>query len=368
MKLLAVCQVDRPGGPEIGLLRLLSRLSHRGWEITITSPGEDVAGRDGSLADAGYRWEALELGGLQHGSGARAVASWPRARRLAREHDLTYLNGTVAGRLLPALRGQTTALHVHDIVARVPRHWRGADLVLADSMACAGPLDPLDVHVIGCPVELDPPREPPPWPPGDGDAGSSARPVIGFVGRLVPRKGPMELIAAAPAIRAARPDARIVIVGDDPYNTDEEEAPEYAAAVRAATEADHVGRVRSAAGILHHLDVLVLPSRQEPFGTVVAEAMAVGTPVVATRVDGLPELVQDGVTGALVAPGDPAALTEAVLRVLDQRDAMGAAARAVAQRFGADAYADRVEGLLLELLPGVRAEQRRRGLHDFSAT
>ena len=366
MKLLAVCQVDRPGGPEIGLLRLLSRLARRGWDITITSPGEDAVTGAGSMADAGYRWEPLELGGLQHGSGARAVASWPRARRLAKEHDVTYLNGTVAGRLLPALRGQATALHVHDIVARVPRHWRGADLVLADSMACAGPLDPLDVHVIGCPVELDPPPEPPPWPPAD--SASAPGPVIGFVGRLVPRKGPMELIAAAPAIRAARPDARIVIVGDDPYNTDEDEAPEYAAAVRAATEADHVGRVQSAAGILHHLDVLVLPSRQEPFGTVVAEAMAVGTPVVATRVDGLPELVQDGVTGALVAPGDPAALAAAVLRVLDERAAMGAAAREVAQRFGADAYADRVEDLLHELLPGTRADQRRRGLHDFSAT
>ena len=54
---------------------------------------------------------------------------------------------------------------------------------------------------------------------------------------------------------------------------------------------------------MRHLDVLVLPSYEEPFGTVLAEAMAVGTPVVATRVDGLPEVVDDGVTGRLVAPG-----------------------------------------------------------------
>src|SRR3954463_104268 len=356
MRLLAVCQVDRPGGPEIGLLRLLRRLERRGWDITLTSPGTAPASE---LAATGWPWEPLEVGGLEHGAGARAVASWPRARKLSRDADVTYLNGTVAGRLLPALRSHTTVLHVHDIVDRVPRHWHGADLVLADSMAVGARLDPLDVHVIGCPVELDPPPRPAPWPDNGGS------PVVGFVGRLVPRKGALDLVKAAPAIRAARPDVRVVIVGDDPY---EDEESDYAAAVRASADVHHVGRVDEAAGILGHLDVLVLPSRQEPFGTVVAEAMAAGTPVVATRVDGLPELVDDGVTGALVEPGDTAALAVAVLRVLDERQAMGAAARQVAQRFGADAYADRVEDLLLEILPGERATQRRRGLHDGAAT
>jgi glycosyltransferase involved in cell wall biosynthesis len=360
VRLLAVCQVDRPGGPEIGLLRLLSRLTARGWDVALTSPGREPSVE---LAEAGYPWEPLEVGGLEHGAGARAVASWPRARKLSREADVTYLNGTVAGRLLPALRGHTTALHVHDIVDRVPRHWHGADLVLADSRAVGARLDPLDVHVIGCPVELDPPQvDAPPWPTGDRTPPS---PVIGFVGRLVPRKGALDLVKAAPAIRAARPDVRIVIVGDDPYDDEESE---YAAAVRASDEVDHVGRVTSAAGILGHLDVLVLPSRQEPFGTVVAEAMAAGTPVVATRVDGLPELVADGVTGALVEPGDTAALAVAVLRVLEDRAAMSTAARAAAERFGADAYADRVQDLLLDVLPGDRAQERRRGLHDGAAT
>jgi glycosyltransferase involved in cell wall biosynthesis len=358
VRLLAVCQVDRPGGPEIGLLRLLRRLEARGWEIALTSPG---TAEEPELAGAGWPWEPLAVGGLEQGAGARAVASWPRARKLSKDVDITYLNGTVAGRLLPALRGHTTVLHVHDIVERVPRHWHGADLVLADSKAVGARLDPLDVHVIGCPVELDPAPAPAPWPARDGETG----PVIGFVGRLIPRKGALDLVKAAPAIRAARPDVRVVIVGDDPY---EDEEAEYAAAVRASADVDHVGRVAEAAGILGHLDVLVLPSLQEPFGTVVAEAMAAGTPVVATRVDGLPELVVDGITGALVEPGDTAALAVAVLRVLDHRDAMGTAARTHAARFGADLYTDRVEDLFTQLLPGERAEERRRGLHDGTAT
>src|SRR3954471_19408103 len=374
MRLLAVCQVDRPGGPEIGLLRLLRRLERRGWDIALTSPGPAPASE---LAETGWPWEPLEVGGLEHGAGARAVASWPRARKLSRDADITYLNGTVAGRLLAALRKHTTVPEVHDIVERVPRHWHGADLVLADSRAVGARLDPLDVHVIGCPVELDPPPRPAPWPSAGGG------PVVGFVGRLVPRKGALDLVRAAPAIRAARPDVRVVVVGDDPY---EDEESEYAAAVRASSKVDHVGRVAEAAGMLGQLDVLVLPSRQEPFGTVVAEAMAAGTPVVATRVDGLPELVEDGVTGRLVEPGDTAALAVAVLDVLENRDEMGAAARAAAERFGADAYAERLEDLLLEVAAGrlpaavrgalrgerararVPASMRRRGFQNGAPT
>jgi glycosyltransferase involved in cell wall biosynthesis len=331
MRLLAVCQVDRPGGDEIGLLRLLRRLAGRGWDVTLTSPGH------GPLAREGFGWEPLEVGGLAHGAGARAVASWPRARRLSRDHDVVYLNGTVAGRLLPALVGRRSVLHVHGLVRRVPRHWHTADLVLADSRAAAERLDPLDVHVVGRPVELDPSPAPAPWP-----ADAPPGPVIGFVGRLDPRTAPHDLVAAAPAIRAARPGARVVIVGDAPPGADDE----YAARVRGAEGVEHVGWIEDAAAIMGHLDVLVVPSREQPPGAVLGEAMAAGTPVVAARHDGLAEVIDDGVTGALVEPGDVGGIAEAVVRVLDRRDEMGAAARVAARRFGADTYTDDIETLL----------------------
>ncbi|HEX7300670.1 MAG TPA: glycosyltransferase family 4 protein [Solirubrobacteraceae bacterium] len=333
MKLLAVNAVDHPGGAEVGLLRLTARLRERDWEVTLTSPQE------GPLSEAGYPWLRLDVGGLGHGEGARAVASWPRALRLAQRFDVVYLNSTVCGRLLPALRGAHSVLHVHDIVDRVPRHWVSADVVLADSQAVADRLDGLDAHVVYCPIELDPPPVPAPW----ARAGPDARgPVIGFVGRIEPRKGVLDLIAAAPAIRAGAPGAEVVIVGDDPWGA----FPDYLAEVRAAHDVVHVPWQQNAAGLMRHLDVLVAPSHQEPFGTVLSEAMAVGTPVVATRVGGLAEVVDDGVTGVLVEPGQPDALAAAVLDVLERREAMGAAAREAARRFGADAYADRVEALI----------------------
>jgi glycosyltransferase involved in cell wall biosynthesis len=101
---------------------------------------------------------------------------------------------------------------------------------------------------------------------------------------------------------------------------------------------------------MRHLDVLVLPSYHEPFGTVLAEAMAVGTPVVASAVDGLPEVVRDGVTGRLVPPGDPDSIAAAVLEVLSRQSEMGAAAREHARRFATDDYAARVEALIERLL------------------
>ena len=127
MRILAVCAVAQPGGAEIGLLRLTRRLLARGHELTLATPAA------GPLDDAGLPVVRLRLGGLERGAGARAAASFPRARRLAAGHDLVYLNGTVSGRLLPALIGRRSVLHVHDIVERVPRLWSLADAVLADS-------------------------------------------------------------------------------------------------------------------------------------------------------------------------------------------------------------------------------------------
>ncbi len=331
--------MSHPGGAETTLLRLLSRLSERGWTVTLAAPGR------GPLAvtarQSGFGFELLPLGGLARGRGARALLSWPRARRLARSADVVYLNGGVPGRVLPALgrrgpgRPYRVVLHIHDIVGRVPRFWRRADVVLAASEAVAGRLTGLEPRVVYPPVDLDPPATDPPWTAGDG-------PVVGFVGRLEPRKGALDLVRAAPAIKRGARGARVVVIGDDPYRSD----AAYTDAVLASPEVEHYPWVENAPGLMRHLDVLVLPSHEEPFGTVLAEAMAVGTPVVATRVDGLPEVVADGVTGRLVAPGDPDALALAVLEVLGRRVEMGAAAREHARRFATDRYVEEIEGLI----------------------
>jgi glycosyltransferase involved in cell wall biosynthesis len=331
-----VAAVDHPGGAETTLMRLLSRLRERGWQVALTTPGPGPL-RETALA-AGFDWEPLAVGGLGRGTGARALGSWPRVRRLAATANVVYLNGAVCGRLLPALSpGQTRrVLHIHDLVARVPRFWRRADVVLAASGAVAERLRNLPAHIVYGPAEMQPPALDPPWPSYPG-------PVIGFVGRIEPRKGPLDLVRAAPLIRRRVPEARVVVIGDDPYGSD----PAYTRAVLGSPEIEAYPWSQNAPGLMRHLDVLVLPSYEEPFGTVLAEAMAVGTPVVATRVGGLAEVVADGVTGRLVAPGDPDHLAAAVLEVLARREEMGRAGRAAAQRFDADRYTELVEGLIV---------------------
>jgi glycosyltransferase involved in cell wall biosynthesis len=319
-------------------MRLLGGLAQRDWEITLTTPGPGTL-RDRARAE-GYGWHPLALGGLGRGAGARAIASWPRARKLTRAADVVYLNGGVCGRLLPALPSGAGAarrvLHIHDIVARVPRFWSRADTVLADSGAVAQRLGALRPHVVYGPVDPDPPHTAPPWETANG-------PVVGFIGRIEPRKGPLDLVRAAPAIHAQAPGATIVMVGDDPYGTDRA----YTETVTRAPGVLHIPWTDDALGLMRHLDVLVLPSYQEPFGTVLAEAMAVGTPVVATRVDGLPEVVDDGVTGRLVEPGAPKQIADAVVDVLAHGEQMGDAARKRAQQFRLDEYVERIERLIV---------------------
>ena len=149
MNLLAVNAVDVPGEPELRLLDAARRLRDDGWDVTVSTPGE------GPIPDAGLPWVHLDVGGLGAGEGARAVASWPRALRLAQRFDVVYLNSTVCGRLLPALRGTHSVLHVHVLVDRIPRHWHQADVVLADGEAVAERLDGLNPHALAPPAADD---------------------------------------------------------------------------------------------------------------------------------------------------------------------------------------------------------------------
>jgi glycosyltransferase involved in cell wall biosynthesis len=137
------------------------------------------------------------------------------------------------------------------------------------------------------------------------------------VGRLVPQKGFDVLLDAFAALTAV-PDFRwdLVIAGD---GTERRTLEVRARRLGVAERVRFAGRTNRSETVALFRDaaLFALPSRLEPFGIVNLEAMAAGTPVVATRVGGVPEVVEDGVTGMLVAPDEPHALAGAIRRLHD---------------------------------------------------
>lgn len=139
-------------------------------------------------------------------------------------------------------------------------------------------------------------------------------PVIGNVARLAPQKAQRDLIAAAPAVVERHPRARFVLVGDGPLR-DSLEAEVEAQGLRDSFL--FLGHRTDVPELLASFDVFVLPSLFEGLCYAVIEAQAAGVPVVATPVGGVGENVVEGETGLLVAPGDPDALAQRLIWILD---------------------------------------------------
>ncbi|MEU6510958.1 glycogen synthase [Streptomyces sp. NPDC046942] len=242
-----------------------------------------------------------------------------------------------------------------------------ADAVIAvsgamreDILTCYPALDPKRVHVVhnGIDTRLYRP-----------DHGTDAllrhgvdpdRPYVLFVGRITRQKGVPQLLRA---VREIDPAAQVVLCAGAP------DTPEIDREFRELYEEVH--RVREGVlwipqmlpraevvQLLTHAAVFVCPSVYEPLGIVNLEAMACGTPVVASRVGGIPEVVADGTTGLLVDVDDgfEAGLARALDTVLGDPEGarrMGEAGRVRAvEEFGWDAVARRTAGLYEEILKG----------------
>ncbi|MCI0450961.1 MAG: glycosyltransferase [Candidatus Latescibacteria bacterium] len=138
--------------------------------------------------------------------------------------------------------------------------------------------------------------------------------AVGNVAALAPHKAQNDLLRAAAIVLAKRGDVRFFIVGEGALR-----APLESLARELGIESRVVftGFRADALDLLRAFDIFVMSSYLEGLGTSIMDAQAVGVPVVATRTGGIPELVDDGVTGLLVSPRDPGALAAGMLRFLD---------------------------------------------------
>ncbi len=355
------------GGAEQLILTTAPRLQRDGFEVTVACLkgwailGDELEGRGVRAVALGAKgaWDLRAFGRLL------SILRRDRIQILQGHMFLANLAARIVGRLatVPIV---VTAHHDTDVWMRFYHRWiERLTAPLSDSVtACSEAVRRHALGVLGLPPGLV--RTLPnaiEIPDGGADPRARERVrrelgasqedlLVGSLGRLVePKKGLAVFLAAARLLSRDFPRVRFALVGEGPARGPLEK--------RAAREGvSHctafAGLRRDVPDVMRAFDLFVQPSLWEGFGLTAVEAMAVGTPVVASRVGGVSEVVADGETGILVPPGDAPALAAACAQLLRNRDLAERLGRAgmerVRARFGIERMVRDLEDLYRELL------------------
>jgi glycosyltransferase involved in cell wall biosynthesis len=272
------------------------------------------------LESAGVRTRVLDLHGW---SAPGALRLW----RALRGHEFSIVHQHAGGpgitRLARWSCHAAIALHLHGRVVEsrgsspTPIRVHRADIVIASSHSVAAQVVDAAPRVVYAGV---------PIPNGSFTPSSrtaKCEMIIGTGCRLVPIKGIQHLVRAFALLHAEFPEARLEIAGDGPERG---RIAELVIDLGLQERVTLLGWEPGFAARLARWGIFVLPSLEEGFGIAAVEAMAAGLPVVASAVGGLPEIVQDGKTGWLVPPSNPAQLAERLRTLLlspQERASMG---------------------------------------------
>ena len=198
----------------------------------------------------------------------------------------------------------------------------------------------------GCDVRRFNPHHPAPAGMRQALGFGETDPILVVIGRLEPQKGHLVLLEALPAVRRAFPGVRVVCLGEGALRHELERRVTESGLTDAVR---FVGQQPNVADWLALANATVLPSFYEGLPLAAIESLAAGRPMVATAVDGTPEVVVDGSTGLTVPPGDAAALARAICRLLSDRwlgEKLALAGRDwVLERFDAERQVQRTEAL-----------------------
>jgi glycosyltransferase involved in cell wall biosynthesis len=178
--------------------------------------------------------------------------------------------------------------------------------------------------------------------------------LVGMLACLKPQKSPLDFVRVAARVSDARPSTHFFVAGDGVLRA----AVEAEIRRLALEERFHLlGWRRDVRRLLGASDALVLTSLWEGLPRVVLQAMAASKPVVASRVDGIPEAVADGESGFLLEPHDVEGFADRIVRLIDEPELaakMGAAGRTRLKPFLAPAMLERLDGLYESLLARIR--------------
>lgn len=345
------------GGASRALLRPVSLLRRRGWEFVWWAPvpsaiadelrelGDEVHGRPHNV-----RFSLRELrvppGPLRRlGDVPAYLREFDRVLRAVRP-DVVHANNaqTLPEASVAHLRGVPTVIHYHESLTQSARHRAGrralawaADELIAVSSRTASQFD----HTGRRPTVVHNGIEPGPLAPRT----HADPPIVGLVGYVHPRKGSDIFVAAAERLREQGVEVDLRMAG--PLSEGSLRAWSDDVIARGARAGVHWVEHVDVARELPGWDLVVVPSRYDPFPNVVLEAMSMGVPVIASDVGGIPEQLGDEGAGVLVAPESPEALANAIAELLaepERRAAAGAAGRArVLREFSLERQADGIE-------------------------
>jgi len=347
------------GGQENRTLNEMIAMRDRGHEMAVVSrPGARILER---AKEAGFAAYAVDM------RGALDLPAIVKLRRLMREFraDIvnthsgrdTQLAGMAArsmGKNRPrVVRTRHLALPITSrfTYSTLPDKVVAVSSFVRDYLVSAGIPDG---QVEAVPTGIDLNR----YTPADGGGTlrselslPDATVLVGTVAILRVKKGHADLLRAAKTVLQSFPDTHFVIAGDGPQT---ENLQRLIVELGMEARVHMLGLRRDVMNVLQSLDLFVLPTHQEALGTAFIEAGAMGLPVVATDVDGVPEVVVDGETGVLVPPRDPAALAVAISGFLEnparRRDFGDNARRRVGSEFSREVMARRMQNLYASLL------------------
>jgi len=341
---ILVLSTAKAGGAERALAHLVRRLPQHGFDPTVL------------LLEPGPMEGWLEAAGCRSVVAASADEVPAIAHHLIDEGGAQLL---VSGKSQAHAQGGQIAR-----AADIPSVWWQRDIARLSPTHVGAAAQPVDAIVCSSRLTLEAQRRLTPSerivqiPPGipvspiasratrtpraRGGCESARAPRVGIVGRLQHFKAQHVFLRAAALVAKERPDARFVVVGGALTDADREYLSWLSALSRRLEIADRVRFVGHQSDVvpwLDGLDVVVNATAGEPFGLVLVEAMALGTPVVATNLGGPAEIIEDRESGLLVAPGDPDATAGAILEILEDpglRGRLSAAGRRRAWSFTAE--------------------------------
>jgi glycosyltransferase involved in cell wall biosynthesis len=326
---IAFCITDLDaGGAERALVQIVTRLDRRRWEphvFCLDAGGVLVT----ELRSAGI--DVVCLGAHRPRD---FLVVWPLYRRLAALRPAilqTFLfHANIVGRLagaaarVPAIvsgirvaeKRSRTRLWIDRMTDRLVTAHVCVSRDVADFSANHGGLPSEKMQVIPNGVDFERFANAAPTDLTQFGVPRGSR-VLLFVGRLDPQKGPLQLLEAASELFADQADLHVVMVGDGPLAS---ELREWTRARKLQSRVHFAGRQEDIAGLMRAADLFVLPSQWEGLPNVVLEAMAAGTPIVATAAEGVRDLLGEGKLGVVVPLNGEPRLPEAIRNAFREKE------------------------------------------------